>query len=346
MGNRSVKDGRISLRFCQSAWIGLATIALAAPAAAAQVPWREVARWKRDSVPTMVAISRDGEIVAANEGDAGRIVLWDRSKRGVVQSCVHEEADTLQFSPDGKLLATTDGRPSRWSRAGPGIVRLWSVATGAMLHEISSDWGVSAAAFTPDGKKIVVALHNSVAVLDVRTGEQLAATSARDNPTSSNIRSVLVANSGDEVFSVDGDDIDIWTQDSLKRKRVMYSGRLRSVVAVAPNAKQYATCTAINGEAQAVTVIETWDLIKNRRYNRSEVPGWHRNITYSPDGAFLLAVGDSRQVHLWNAHTLEYRGKIEDACGPAGFSGDGSFVAAATTSGDIGVWDLRAKAGE
>lgn len=341
MANYSIENGRISIRLHQLLWIALATIGLAAPEVAAQVPWRDVARWKRESAPTVVAISRDGKIVAANEGNAGRILLWDTSKREVVRTCVHEDADMVQFSPDGNLLATTDGRPLGWSRVGSGTVRLWSVETGAMLHERTFDWGVNVAAFTSDGKKIVVALHNSVAVLDVRTGEQLAATSARDNSTNSDILSVFAANSGHEIFSVHGDDIDIWNQDSLKRKRVMYSGRLRSVVAVAPNAEQYATCTTFDGEAQALTVLETWDLIKNRRYYRSEVAGSHRNITYSPDGAFLLAVGDSRQVHLWNAGTLEYRGRLEDACGPVGFSSEGSFLVAATPIGDIAVWQRR-----
>jgi WD40 repeat protein len=335
----------MSMRLCRPLWIALVTVVLVVvPAVGAEVPWVEVARWKRSSAPTMVAISRDGKMIAADDGK-GRILLWDKSKKQVVRSFFSEYAQSLQFSSDGRFLATTDGRSLRLSQVSlSGSVHLRSAETGALLHESTFDWGVNAAAFTADGKQIVVALHNSVAVFDVPTGEHLKTTSQRDSVPNSITRSVFAANRG-EIFSVSGDYIEVWQPDSLKWKRTIYSGRQFSVVAVAPNADRYATCKTYSAENQAgaITIVETWDIKKNLRYNRSELAGSHQNILYSPDGSFLLAVGDSREVHLWDAQTLDYKGKLDEACGPVGFSVDGSFLAATTTSGDIGVWHRREK---
>jgi WD40 repeat protein len=80
-------------------------------------------------------------------------------------------ADTLAFSPDGKILAERVGQ----------TIHLRDSTSGALLRDLKceKEWyewsrGASALAFTPDGKKLIAAdLRNNIYVWDVATGKEL-----------------------------------------------------------------------------------------------------------------------------------------------------------------------------
>jgi WD40 repeat protein len=90
-----------------------------------------------------MAFSPDGRLLAVVSWTEGRITVWDATTgKEVAAWRAHDGfANGLAFAPGGRVLATTGS-----DRA----VRLWDVATGRQLTELTHD-GAYALAFSPDG---------------------------------------------------------------------------------------------------------------------------------------------------------------------------------------------------
>jgi len=88
-----------------------------------------------NAVVDALAISPDGSTLATNNGD-NTLRLWNL-RTGTLQRTIIADTDaqSLTFSPDGRLLA-----------AG---VSLWDVATGELVHSLKVD--TSSSVFSPDG---------------------------------------------------------------------------------------------------------------------------------------------------------------------------------------------------
>ena len=89
----------------------------------------------------------------------------------LVHTFRHLTVSTLIFSPDGRTLATAGGE---W--ATPDCVRLWSVASGKLLHTLRDsrdDWEIGSVTFSADGKTLAYSCDDEVRLWDVRTGRLL-----------------------------------------------------------------------------------------------------------------------------------------------------------------------------
>ena len=123
-----------------------------------------------------LAVSPDARIVASVDGTKV-VTVWDTSDREIVRSLTHPiGADSVQFSPDGTILATACGRRTRLTRPSAfGQVSLWQPITGKKLHDVTFNQGVNACSFVPDGTRLVAALdgNGAVEVLDVTLGRRI-----------------------------------------------------------------------------------------------------------------------------------------------------------------------------
>ena len=85
-------------------------------------------------------------------------------------SGLSERIESLAFSPDGKKLAVTGGRPARM-----GEVQVWDVAKRKLALSVPVTYDtVYGASWSPDGTKIAFGCaDNTVRAIDAKTGEQV-----------------------------------------------------------------------------------------------------------------------------------------------------------------------------
>jgi tetratricopeptide (TPR) repeat protein len=117
---------------------------------------------------------------SGNSGDLG-VYLWDPIVGKIATPPLNHDQPVGRsvFSPDGQWLLTTTTTTDRH-------IRLWSVATGELSHDMMTSENIAGAAFSHDSRRIVVGMSNRLAIgpgaagyrnwwqiWDVRTGQPL-----------------------------------------------------------------------------------------------------------------------------------------------------------------------------
>ena len=140
-----------------------------------------------DGLVYCVAFSPDGNTLAA--GIPNRIILWDMSRRNVSWGVSHPLKEALgsrskaphaprgmAFSPDSKVLASTDGFS----------IRLWNMETYIFQAILEGDsYRIFSMAFSPDGKTLASADGPSIRLWNMETNQIQAVLKAhKDRVTS------------------------------------------------------------------------------------------------------------------------------------------------------------------
>jgi WD40 repeat protein len=235
---------------------------------------------------------------------------------------------SLDYSPDGTLLATSSGDKS---------AIIWDIASGEMVHRlIGHTEALTRLSWSPDGRQLATASTDaSVIIWDPVTGEQITkltghekrvlgveyAPDGRTLTTTSDDQTAIIwitenwqqadtfaahsdaifglSHSPDSSFVATGDDdgnLIVWIRVLAKelRKISAHDGRIWAT-AYAPDNQHIAVAAS-----DAITI---WDaasgrLVKTLRGPMQQVT----SVDYSPDGKFLAATSSEGVITIWNTN--------------------------------------------
>lgn len=284
-----------------------------------------------------LCISPDGTLFAAGAADGtlliGRLDTASASS-GVVQVVqAHDEINGVNFSPDGRTLATVGE---------DGALRLWNAADGAARGETPSvGSGLYGVAFAVDGTFIAYGgadrILRVVPLEDGRLAAQEPRTFALPEAQDAEIES-LCALDGTRLAVALGPLVLVTDVERTGETRVI-AKHTEVVARLALSADR--TLLAIVGHARSPMVVRVDDGALVRILPRH--PSWTDGCGFSPDGSKLVTAGKDGIARLYDiaSGTLEHRfvghvGRVWDAQ----FDSDGRVLTAGA-DGTLRRWDAR-----
>jgi WD40 repeat protein len=97
--------------------------------------------------PHVVAFSPDGARLATASAVDGTLRLWDLHTGALVTAAAEDNVTTIDFSPDGRFVATT---------ASESFARIRNATTGEILEDLHGRPPVRAATFRPDSRSVAL----------------------------------------------------------------------------------------------------------------------------------------------------------------------------------------------
>lgn len=235
-----------------------------------------------------LAFSADSKVLATGCHD-DKIRLWDVSTGEKLKEFeMHNSAQSIAFSPDGKRLAATTGN----------TVVVWDLSNNKKLwtHFDKSPLVAGAIALSPDGKMLAVAEVQAVATLyDLETGKKLDVLEGQNKTI-------------DLAFDKEGKSLAtasrygtmvIW--DVAKRKEILTikAGHEHDIYAMAYSRDKKTLAMASQQHSGGILVekVLIWDAIKGKKladYDVKKEIGFVNNrcLAFAPDNK-MLAVGVS-----------------------------------------------------
>ncbi|MBC8288805.1 MAG: WD40 repeat domain-containing protein [Planctomycetes bacterium] len=241
----------------------------------------------------------------------------------------------VDFSPDGKTVASTNGR----------IVQLWEVITGRRLRQFSGHQEiVTVCAFSPENKFLASLSSNTICLWDVATGKLLREVRDFSSGRGTGIFNYLAWSPDGETLASGGHDkvVRLWDAGTLKEVR-QFRGHTGAIGKLIFSGTGGTLLSAGNDRT-----IRLWDVATGKQIRQFQAsPGgdgsMYRALAFSPDGRTLAAKCGRSSFHLLDAGTgeeIRRFGETQQVIGWLAFSPDGSSLVCGSLSNWFSVWDL------
>jgi len=244
------------------------------------------------------------------------------------KSAFRADVFSMAISPDGKRLATAG---SVGVVGGPhglpgGVVSVWDLETGQVIHESSTlSTAAGAVAWSADGKRYSAGTNGAGGELPEAGEVWIWDTESGNVLHHLNVKSEVApgewASAGDVAFSPDGQKIAVpVTAGSRGNPGGLLIGN-------------------------AGTSVRLWDLATGK--STQPVKGLKakvRRLIFSPDGKSVAMAGSHKFVRVWNLESGAELTSLQctDRITAVAFSPDGKSLAGASSDGSVRIWRVAA----
>lgn len=263
---------------------------------------------------------------------------WHRDDLFTIDA--HEDAIyCLDYSPDGKYLATATGR---WAERRPGEIKVWDAATGRQLHPAfrGHKYSVYTLAFQPGGHMLASSGNDGTILLwNLDRPEE----KPRSVPVVEG-RSVYHI-----AFSPDGGKLFAACSDGRVRVVSVANGRVERAILGHPGTNVFAVAVSPNGRYLASAGWEgrvcIWDLARDELPRHFAHTSSVMRLAFSPDGKIVASATYDGVLWLWNLEE-KLATPLRVNLGPINSAGlafhpDGRYLAANTTDGHVRLIQVR-----
>ena len=268
-----------------------------------------------------------------------------------------EPVTGLNFSPDGRLLATSGINSSQ--------VKLWEVATGRELRTLVASSGggtftqisgVRSVAFSRDGTMIAAgAMDGSIKIWDVASGRELRSIAGQSSDGDNFTGVYALAFSGDNRTLVSHSlSVKFWDLSSGRMLRelesVAVSGGMNESFALTPDGSQVVLAVS-DPTKSGESPVKFIEMATGREVRSVNLPDGlkqtqNSRLKVTPDGRLLAAAEEyydrtSRRLKLWDV--LAQKGRVlfdipESKTAFSAFSADGRMLSTALGN-TVKLWD-------
>lgn len=243
-----------------------------------------------------LAFASAGGVVSASADKSA--IAWDtrpewtleRTIGGLGSGAFADRVISLDFSPDGKLLATGGGEPSR-----SGEVKLWKVADGSLVKELvdaHSDT-VFSLDFSPDGKLLASsAADKFVKVHDIESGKFVRSFEGHTH----HVLGVAWQAGGKMLASGGADNvIKVWTFETGEQQRTIqgFGKQVSSLIFVGD------TINTLTSSGDKTVRLHRADNGQNIR-SFSGGTDFMNSAAATPNGKLVIGGGQDSVLWIWN----------------------------------------------